>query len=85
MACLKGSYPIEDRCLQDDFGLVSKRPWEPNLTLVLHITRDRWEDRKNEPNLGRYVAYVRDGPTKALGRVLSTGRVCIQQQLSKHH
>jgi hypothetical protein len=36
--CLKGSYPIEDRCLQDDFGLVSKRPWEPNLTLVQRIT-----------------------------------------------
>jgi hypothetical protein len=25
----------KDRCLQDDFGLVSKRPWEPKLTLVL--------------------------------------------------
>jgi hypothetical protein len=26
----KGSYPIEDRCLQDDFGPVSKRLWEHN-------------------------------------------------------
>jgi hypothetical protein len=30
---------IEDLCLQDNFGLDSKRPWEPILTLVLHITR----------------------------------------------
>jgi hypothetical protein len=30
---------IEHRCLLDDFGRVSKRPWEPNLTLVLCITR----------------------------------------------
>jgi hypothetical protein len=29
--------------------------------------------------------YVFGGPTKYLGRDLSTGRVCIQQQLSKHH
>jgi hypothetical protein len=36
--------------------------------------------QKEQPNLGGYVAYVRDGPTKALGRVLSTGRICIQQQ-----
>jgi hypothetical protein len=36
---LRGLYPIEYQCLQDDFGLVSKRPWEPNLTLVPHITQ----------------------------------------------
>jgi hypothetical protein len=36
---LKGSYPIEDWCLQDDFGLVSKRPWEANLNLVPCITQ----------------------------------------------
>ena len=35
---LHGLYPIEDRCLLDDFGRVSKRPWELNLTLVLRIT-----------------------------------------------
>jgi hypothetical protein len=35
MACLRGLYPIEDQCLLDDFGRVSKRPWEPNLTLVV--------------------------------------------------
>jgi hypothetical protein len=75
----------QDRCLQDDFGLVSKRPWEPNLTLVQISPRDRRADRKKEPNLGGYVAYVHDGPTKVLGRVLAIGRVCIQQQLSKHH
>jgi hypothetical protein len=38
MACLKGLYLIKDCCLQDDFGIVSKRPWEPNLTLVPRIT-----------------------------------------------
>jgi hypothetical protein len=38
MACLRGLYLIKDRCLLDDFGLVSKRPWEPNLTLVPCIT-----------------------------------------------
>jgi hypothetical protein len=85
MVCLRGSYLIEDRCLLDDFGLVSNSPWESNLTLVQHIIGDRRADKKNEPNLGRYVACVRDGPTKALGGVLSTGRVCIQQQLSKSH
>jgi hypothetical protein len=45
--CLRGLYPIEDRCLLDDFGLVSKRPWEPNLTLVLRITQ-RQTGRPNE-------------------------------------
>jgi hypothetical protein len=39
MAYLRGLYLMKDRCLLDDFGLVSKRPWEPNLTLVLRITR----------------------------------------------
>jgi hypothetical protein len=34
----KESYLIEDQCLQDDFGLVSNRPWEPNLNLVHCIT-----------------------------------------------
>jgi hypothetical protein len=28
------------------FGRVSKRPWEPNLTLVLHIAQ-RWTNRQN--------------------------------------
>jgi hypothetical protein len=84
MACIKGSYTIEDRCLQDNFGLVLKMPWEPNLTLVQFITlRDR-ADRKNEPNSGRYVAYVRDGPIEELGRIVATNRVPIQQ-LSKSH
>jgi hypothetical protein len=46
MAYLKRLYPIEDRCLLDDFGLVSKRPWEPSLTLVLRITQRR-TDRQN--------------------------------------
>jgi hypothetical protein len=45
--CLRGLSPIEDRCLLDDFGRVSKRPWEPNLTLVLHITQ-RLTGRPNE-------------------------------------
>jgi hypothetical protein len=61
-----------------DFGLVSKRPWEPNLTLVPCISlRDRWADRTNKPNLGGRVVYVRDGPTKALGGILATGRIHI--------
>jgi hypothetical protein len=61
----------------DDFGLVSKRPWEPNLTLVPCITRRQAGNRKNKPNIGGYVAYVCYGPTKELGGVLATGRVCI--------
>jgi hypothetical protein len=65
MACLKGLYPIEDRCLLDDFGRVSKRPWEPSLTLVLRITQETdGQTETYEPNLGRHVAHVRDGPTK---------------------
>jgi hypothetical protein len=76
--CLRGLYLIEDRCLLDDFGLVSKRPWEPNLTLVPRITqRQMGRPEMNKPNLGGYVVYVRDGPTKALGRILATGRICI--------
>jgi hypothetical protein len=43
----RGLYLIKDRCLLDDFGRVSKRPWEPNLTLVLRITQ-RLADRLNE-------------------------------------
>jgi hypothetical protein len=39
----------------------------------------------NEPNLGRHVVHVRDGPTKALGRILATSRVRLQQQLPEHH
>jgi hypothetical protein len=39
----------------------------------------------NEPNLGRHVAHVRDGPTKALGGVLASSRVRLQQQLPEHH
>jgi len=30
MTCQKGSYPIEDQCLQDIFGLVPRRPWGQN-------------------------------------------------------
>jgi hypothetical protein len=40
MACLRGLYLIGDRCLLDDFGRVSKKPWEPNLNLVLRTTRE---------------------------------------------
>jgi hypothetical protein len=39
----------------------------------------------NEPNLGRHVAHVRDGPTKELGGILATSRVHLQQQLPEHH
>jgi hypothetical protein len=39
----------------------------------------------NEPNLGRHVAHVRDGPTKVLGGILATSRVRLQQQLPEHH
>jgi hypothetical protein len=39
----------------------------------------------NEPNLGRHVVHVRDGPTKALGGILTSSRVRLQQQLLKHH
>jgi hypothetical protein len=38
MACLRGLYLIEDQCLLGDFGRVSMRPWEPNLTSVLRMT-----------------------------------------------
>jgi hypothetical protein len=31
----------------------------------------------NKPNIGGYVAHVRDGPTKALGIILPTGRICV--------
>jgi hypothetical protein len=45
---------------------------------VYHLSpEDRRADRMNEPNLGGYVAYVRDGPTEALGRIFSTGRICV--------
>jgi hypothetical protein len=39
----------------------------------------------NEPNLGRHVVHVHDGPTKALGRILGTSRVLLQKQLPEHH
>jgi hypothetical protein len=39
----------------------------------------------NEPNLGRHVVHVRDGPTKALGGILASSRVRLQQQLPEHH
>jgi hypothetical protein len=29
----------------------------------------------NEPNLGRHVAHVRDGPVKTLGGILASSRV----------
>jgi hypothetical protein len=29
MACPRGLYLMEDHCLLDDFGLISKRPWDP--------------------------------------------------------
>jgi hypothetical protein len=39
----------------------------------------------NEPNLGIHVAHVRDGPTKELGGILASSRVCLKQQLPEHH
>jgi hypothetical protein len=57
----------------DDF---SKRPWEPNLNLVLRITQ-RQMNQTNKPNFGGYVVHVRDGPTDVLGRILATDRICI--------
>jgi hypothetical protein len=47
MVYIREFYPIKDRCLLDYFGLVSMRPWEPHLTLVLFITR-RLIGRPNE-------------------------------------
>jgi hypothetical protein len=49
------------------------------------LMRDGRTDRTYKPNLGRHVAHVRDGPTKALGGILASSRVRLQQQLSKHH
>jgi hypothetical protein len=68
---------MEDQCLLDDFGLVSKRHWEPNLTLVLRITRRQRGRQMNKPNLGGHVAHVRDGPTEALGIIIATGRISL--------
>jgi hypothetical protein len=31
----------------------------------------------NKPDIGGYVAYVRDGPKKELGGMISTGIICI--------
>jgi hypothetical protein len=36
---LRDLYLIKNQCLLDDFGLASKGPWEPELTLVLCITQ----------------------------------------------
>jgi hypothetical protein len=62
MACLRRLYPIEDRCLLDDFGRVSKRPWEPNLTLVLrsHPKTDGQTERKNQTLEDMLHMYVMD-------------------------
>jgi hypothetical protein len=78
------------RIISDRGSMFTRRFWtsfqealgtQMNFSIAYH--RDRWEERKNEPNFGRYIVYVRDGLTKTLGRVLANGRVCIQQQLSK--
>ena len=37
----------------------------------------------NIPDLGIHVVHVRDGPTKVLGGILASSRVCLQQQLLK--
>jgi hypothetical protein len=77
MACLRGLYLIEGQCLLDDFLLVSKRPWEPNLTSVLCITLRKRADQTNKPSLGRHVMHVRDGPTKVLRIILATSIIII--------
>jgi hypothetical protein len=43
----------------------------------LFLWKGMKEVRKNKPNFGGHVVYVRDGPTKSLGRILSTGIICI--------
>jgi hypothetical protein len=52
----------------NDFGLVSKRPWEPNLTLVPHITW-RKMDRMNEQTKSWRICCV-------LTQCPYLGRVC---------
>jgi hypothetical protein len=47
-----------------------------NFSTAYHPETDG-KNRMNKPNLGRHVAHVRDGPTKQLGRILSTGRIHI--------
>jgi hypothetical protein len=41
---------IEYQCLHDNFGLVSKRPWEPNLNLLLeyHLETDGKTKKKEK-------------------------------------
>ena len=39
----------------------------------------------NEPNLGRHVAHVHNGPTKSLGIIIFTSGVRLQQQLPENH
>jgi hypothetical protein len=45
-----------------------------NFSTAYHPETYRQTERY-EPNLGRHVAHVRDGPTKALGGILASSRV----------
>jgi hypothetical protein len=86
MVCQKGSYPIEDRCLQDDFWTSFQEALgtQLNFSTTYHPETDGKTERTNQILEDMLRMYVMD-QHKTLGRVLATGRVCIQQQLSKYH
>ena len=74
MVCLRGLCPIEDQCLPDDFGMSFQEAvgTQLNFSTAYH---PEIEDRAYEPNLGRHVAHVRDGPAKTWGGILASSRV----------
>jgi hypothetical protein len=74
---------IPKRIISDRGSMFTGRFWtsfqealgtQLNFSTVYHPETDGQTERMNQ-DLGRHVAHVRDGPTKALGRILATGRI----------
>jgi transposase InsO family protein len=80
---------VPKRIISDRGSVFTRRFWtsfqealgtQLNLSTVYHPEIDGQTERMNQ-TLEDMIAHVRDGPTKALGRILSTSGVFLQQQL----